>query len=560
MSGVHQAPTETVDAAAGDLERGLDRLRTFIRQNCVITSAQEPLTDSRGRPQAWVFDLRPALLQGWAAQLIARCFWARMAQHWPFQVAGVELAALPLLGAILAHGSELGYPVTGLAVRRERKTYGRSRAIEGELSGLPIILIDDMINSGRTLVKSSVTLEALGGRIAHVFTVIDFESPIGADKLRALDLSVVRLFALGEFGLQLPRPSAAPKPTPPLQVRWCFQPDERRYGFVARKAAPVVAGDRVLHSTEDGWLHAVIIETGEICWELQAARRSRKGIWSTPAIAGGHAFLGSYDGAVLKVALGDGAVAWRFEGAEWIGSSPAIEPDGEALYIGVEWGNGRGEGGVVRLDAATGRLDWEVPVPAQVHASPVILAGGDIACGANDGHVRRISRDGDVRWSADVGGDVKGAIAVAADGGALFVASFDGSVVALDAGSGERLWRSPTDGPLFATPLLRDGLLACASTDGGLHLLDATDGREQARFSVGGKLFAAPVAIDDDVVIGAATGRLVRLSWPDLAVVSEHQFPERIVSEIAIEPRTMLVPTFDGQLYAIERKPAAEAA
>ncbi|USI72794.1 outer membrane protein assembly factor BamB family protein [Sphingomonas morindae] len=528
-------------------------LRDWIRTHCLISGKDEPLRDSRGRPQGWAFDLRIALLEPWIAVRIAEHFWDATADLGAFQPAAVELAGVSLLGAILAVGRARGREVGGLIVRRERKTHGRARAIEGRVAGLPVVLIDDMLNSGGTLLRAAVTLQEEGVALAGLFTVLDFGSPLGRAQVEALGFRATSMFRLEEFGLDIAVPDRTPPAAAPLAVRWRFMPGERRFTHVARKSAPVVAGDLVLHASEDGWLHAIETGNGAIRWGVELSRHSRKGIWSTPLVADGHVFVGSYDGALLKLRLADGATVWRFDGAEWIGSSPCLDAAAGAIYIGLEWGHEGGRGAIARIDAATGALVWACEVPATVHASPALLAGGDIVCGANDGLVRRIGADGALRWAAAADGEIKGGVAIAEDGGTLFVAAGDG-VTALAAESGARRWRLPLRGFAFGAPVPRDGHLAITATDGMVRVVTQAEGRLVAERSLRGKIFASPVFVAGDLVIGAANGRLARLSWPMLAPIETHQFAERIVSEIGADATTLFVPTYDGQLFAVERR------
>ena len=55
----------------------------------------------------------------------------------PFQVGGMEAAAIPLLSAILMKSLSRGTPVNGFIVRKERKTYGAGSSIEGALTDAP---------------------------------------------------------------------------------------------------------------------------------------------------------------------------------------------------------------------------------------------------------------------------------------------------------------------------------------------------------------------------------------------------------------------------------------
>ncbi len=101
---------------------------------------------------------------------------------------------------------------------------------------------------------------------------------------------------------------------------------------------------------------------------------------------------------------------------------------------------------------------WSVPVGASVYGQPVAAAGVAYVTSALDGRVAAVSlADGTVRWSrsldAPVHADCKGTShpgiwgAAAVDGDAVYAASPDGGVYALDAASGSVRWRAEVTRP-----------------------------------------------------------------------------------------------------------------
>ena len=74
----------------------------------------------------------------------AELFWQECAGRMPFQVGGMEAAAIPLLSAILMKSWSRGTSVNGFIVRKERKTYGTGSSIEGSLTDAPIVMVDDL--------------------------------------------------------------------------------------------------------------------------------------------------------------------------------------------------------------------------------------------------------------------------------------------------------------------------------------------------------------------------------------------------------------------------------
>jgi len=101
---------------------------------------------------------------------------------------------------------------------------------------------------------------------------------------------------------------------------------------------------------------APVTTLGRLRWRFAVAGPVR----STPAIFDGVVYVGSGDGSIHAIDLETGEGRWRFdagaalpfdwghESGDWFVSSPTLE--GDALHFGA------GDGGVYRLDRATGTL------------------------------------------------------------------------------------------------------------------------------------------------------------------------------------------------------------
>src|SRR5207245_3997062 len=140
-------------------------------------------------------------------ELVADLFWERFADRLPFQVGGLETGAIPLVAAIAMAGQQRGIPVNAFVVRKERKPHGLSKTIEGVLTADPIVIVDDLINSGSGMEKVRVVLGEAGHRFRDLFVVIDYEAEEGRQWLQQYDVGLTSLFRLVEFGLEL-KPSA----------------------------------------------------------------------------------------------------------------------------------------------------------------------------------------------------------------------------------------------------------------------------------------------------------------------------------------------------------------
>lgn len=109
-------------------------------------------------------------------------------------LAGLELGGVPL-AVVLSQ-------VTGLPtrfVRKEAKSYGTARLAEGgDVEGLRLLLVEDVVTTGGQVRASAADLRARGATVDQVVCVIDREAG-GADRLAEDDLKLHALFTASEL-------------------------------------------------------------------------------------------------------------------------------------------------------------------------------------------------------------------------------------------------------------------------------------------------------------------------------------------------------------------------
>lgn len=114
------------------------------------------------------------------------------------------------------------------------------------------------------------------------------------------------------------------------------------------------------------------------------------GVWATPAVYGDFAYVPTHSGRLLVVALADGTVVSdeRLGGPVW--SSPAVveEPDGPAWLVQATCGTPSVRGYTLE-DRAAPELQWTVPMPGCVEATPVVWRGS-IYVGTRDGRLHAL--------------------------------------------------------------------------------------------------------------------------------------------------------------------------
>ncbi|MCD6454819.1 MAG: orotate phosphoribosyltransferase [Candidatus Aminicenantes bacterium] len=89
-------------------------------------------------------------------------------------VGGMSIGADPIVSGIIVMSQLKGTPLKGFLVRKEKKAHGRGKRIEGWIKeGARVVLVEDVVTTGGSLLKAAEAVEEEGGIIKHCFAVID---------------------------------------------------------------------------------------------------------------------------------------------------------------------------------------------------------------------------------------------------------------------------------------------------------------------------------------------------------------------------------------------------
>ena len=147
-------------------------------------------------------------------------------------------------------------------------------------------------------------------------------------------------------------------------------------------------------------------------------------------------------------------------------SGDAASAPAEWVLLGRDLANSRAavdETAVGPDNVADLRPSWELADVNGVSGTPIV-ADGDVFIGDWTGHVRALdAATGEQRWDRDLSTNYIGG-AVAIDDARVFVGTFDARLVALDRETGEPVWESPVgeDDPqsaVFGSPVVVDDLV-----------------------------------------------------------------------------------------------------
>ena len=318
-----------------------------------------------------------------------------------------------------------------------------------------------------------------------------------------------------------------------------------------------------------------------------------RGGLSPPVVADDGTIVTVAPTAVLGFSSSDGAPAFEAERDFGPSSQPAVAEgsDGPIVVFTEGYGDnppastaspsspspaeaGDGEEFDSHVDAVNleGGPVWDAPAALNALVlMPVAVDGETAYVGDVEGGVTALALDtGEERWTADVGSPVAGAVSV--DGDRAFVAALGsrqsaGAVVALDAASGEELWRTSEEaisGNPVSTPVIAGSSILVLEA-GGVVSLDAEDGHLAWRtdivnplrsppFLFQGTATPAPVSVEGWVYAVDVTGRVYALDAETGAIRWDHALNDPSpVSPPIVASGQILVPTDSGAIDAIDR-------
>lgn len=219
---------------------------------------------------------------------------------------------------------------------------------------------------------------------------------------------------------------------------------------------PDFSVNKTYKSTKSQWIY----KTG---WTVAAAA----------AITSKNVLVGDASGTLTCLSLANGKPVWKFKTTGPIYSTPTVTQ--KDVFIGS------GDGNIYCVDLTKGTLRWKTPTDGPVLGTPLI-EGERVYIGASDRKIRALDiKDGRVIWSYDsLQGFVEAKPLLYQN--KVIVGAWDSHLYALDASNGRIvwLWTSPRPGillsPAACDPVASNGVIYIVAPDRAMTAIDAATG------------------------------------------------------------------------------------
>ena len=174
------------------------RLMELIRENGIVFEEVELFSKIKS---PYYYDIKRIELHQEGMQLLSELLLTEVAKYGVKSVGGMAMGAVALVSAIVLISTMKGKYNTGVSgffVRKEPKTYGLQKKIEGNMIS-PVVIIDDVITSGRSVMDSIEAVVREGVTPKGVICVIDREEEGTPNLLKQRNIKYSALFKHSEF-------------------------------------------------------------------------------------------------------------------------------------------------------------------------------------------------------------------------------------------------------------------------------------------------------------------------------------------------------------------------
>lgn len=201
MSSTSTSPVPHTTAALDPQTRDTYRqeLHQFLTELAVRHGS---FTLSSGAVSDFYVDCRVVSMLPRAMQLIGRLMLDAIADLPDVQaVGGLTLGADPIGAAVALASADTDRPIPMFIVRKEPKGHGTQQLIEGPFPkqpGSPVVIVEDVITTGASVLKAARAAEGEGAKVARVVLIVDREEG-GAESLRQQGYDVRALFTRADF-------------------------------------------------------------------------------------------------------------------------------------------------------------------------------------------------------------------------------------------------------------------------------------------------------------------------------------------------------------------------
>jgi orotate phosphoribosyltransferase len=175
-----------------------EELQELIKKLAVVHGK---VTLASGREADYYVDMRSVTLSGQAAPLVGKIMLDTVSD-WDFDaVGGLTMGADPVALAMLHAAAAQGRQLDAFVVRKESKSHGLQKRIEGpSVEGRRVLVVEDTSTTGGSPLTAVEALREAGAEVVGVAVVVD-RSAGAQEAIEAAGLPYRFAYGLSDLGL-----------------------------------------------------------------------------------------------------------------------------------------------------------------------------------------------------------------------------------------------------------------------------------------------------------------------------------------------------------------------
>lgn len=309
-------------------------------------------------------------------------------------------------------------------------------------------------------------------------------------------------------------------------------------------SSPVIGHGLVYIGSTNGHVFALDLGNGSPEWEFFTG----DDIEASPMILDTTLVIGSLSGELFALDALKGSVLWTYKtdnsiygSANW---SAGLNGSGKRIYVGSY------DNHVYCLEAATGKKIWAFETDNYINGTPA-TDGSHVIFGGCDEILHVVSADLGVKsgeiWA---GSYIPGSAALVE--GRAYLGHYDNKLICIDIQEQKIVWEyedSEGGGPFFSSPAVGKDRVLIGSRDAYLHCVDRLSGKRLWKFRTRDEIDGSPVIAAGKVVIGSIDGRIYILSLETGQELWSYEIGAAILGCPAVSGGFVVIGAEDGRVY-----------
>lgn len=331
---------------------------------------------------------------------------------------------------------------------------------------------------------------------------------------------------------------------PHIKIKWTYKTN------FTMTTAPVISDENVIVTSGSGYVYCLRLTDGKLKWKFKTSAA----IYSSPDVSNGKIVFGSNDQYIYCLDESTGKLCWKYKTQSAIVAVPKIYQN--VVYIGG------GDGKFRAIELENGKLIWEYKgIGEFVEAKPLIYEN-KVIFGAWDSYLYALNlKDGLLAWkwqgSAGFLFSPAACWPVATEG-KIFIVAPDRIITAIDAVTGETVWRSNRHQVRESIGISNNGeYIYAKGMNDSLFIFNSKTNEEELLRGIDCKFGydinpSMPQEKNDIIYFGTKNGLVFAIGKQELEVMWKYKIGVSVINAVApIDEHHIVLSNMDGDVIVL---------